>query len=74
MNEELAAGFDLICVMRSGVFCGSTAAWPPRPILTQSRAWWLLDKLADIAGARGGLLYLADASGEELRAAALDVK
>ena len=35
---------------------------------------WLLDKLVDIAGACGGLLYLADASGEELRAAALDVE
>lgn len=35
---------------------------------------WLLDKLVDIAGARGGLLYLADPSGEQLRVVALDVE
>ncbi len=34
---------------------------------------WLLDKLVDIAGARGGALYLADASGA-LRVTALDVE
>lgn len=34
---------------------------------------WLLDKLVDIAGARGGALYLADAEGA-LRVTALDVE
>lgn len=34
---------------------------------------WLLDKLVDIAEARGGVLYLADASGA-LRVSALDVE
>ena len=34
---------------------------------------WLLDKLVDIAGARGGALYLADTSGA-LRVNALDVE
>lgn len=35
---------------------------------------WLLDKLVDIAEARGGLLYLVDEASGELRAAALDVE
>lgn len=35
---------------------------------------WLLDKLVDIASARGGVLYLVDDSGEALRAAALDLE
>ena len=33
---------------------------------------WLLDKLVDIAVARGGVLYLVDASSESLRATAVD--
>ncbi len=33
---------------------------------------WLLDKLVDIAVARGGVLYLVDASSDVLRATALD--
>ncbi len=33
---------------------------------------WLLDKLVDIAEARGGVLYLIDASGDGLRATAVD--
>lgn len=35
---------------------------------------WLLDKLVDIAGAHGGVLYLIDAETEALRAAAFDVE
>ncbi len=33
---------------------------------------WLLDKLVDIAGARGGVLYLVDANTDALRATAVD--
>ncbi len=33
---------------------------------------WLLDKLVDIAVARGGVLYLIDATGDGLRATAVD--
>ena len=33
---------------------------------------WLLDKLVDIAGARGGVLYLVDANNDALRATAVD--
>jgi HD-GYP domain-containing protein (c-di-GMP phosphodiesterase class II) len=33
---------------------------------------WLLDKLVDIAGARGGVLYLIDANSDALRATAVD--
>ncbi len=33
---------------------------------------WLLDKLVDIAGARGGVLYLVDDTGDALRATAVD--
>ena len=33
---------------------------------------WLLDKLVDIAGARGGVLYLVDTNSDALRATAVD--
>ena len=35
---------------------------------------WLLDKLVDIAGARGGVLYLIDPATDALRACAFDVE
>lgn len=70
--EELAAGFDL---MRDAIrrFLRINRRLATETDFDALRPW-LLDKLVDIAGARGGLLYLADASGEELRAAALDVE
>ena len=35
---------------------------------------WLLDKMVDLAGARGGVLYLVDAGSEALDATALDTE
>jgi HD-GYP domain-containing protein (c-di-GMP phosphodiesterase class II)/HAMP domain-containing protein len=70
--EELASGFDL---MRDAMrrFLRINRRLSTETDFDALRPW-LLDKLVDIAGARGGLLYLADASGEELRVAAFDVE